>query len=147
MVNLKELLETLKTYETKLNENPDPQLFGDLDNLISELFNNKNQKTIYPNQNNQYNLDVNIKLLYDNSILPVYSKDGDAGLDLTVCNIHIDKNVVTYGFGISMEIPYGYVGLLFPRSSIYKQDLTLSNSVGVIDSGYRGYCIGFVRII
>jgi dUTP pyrophosphatase len=39
---------------------------------------------------------------------------------------------------IELEIPYGYVGLLFPRSSNSKKDLLLSNSVGVIDSGYRG---------
>ena len=37
-----------------------------------------------------------------------------------------------------MEIPEGYVGLLFARSSISKQDLSLANAVGVIDSGYRG---------
>ena len=37
-----------------------------------------------------------------------------------------------------MEIPKGYVGLVFPRSSIRNQDLILSNCVGVIDSGYRG---------
>jgi len=37
-----------------------------------------------------------------------------------------------------MEIPKGYVGLVFPRSSIRKTDLSLTNSVGVIDSGYRG---------
>ena len=37
-----------------------------------------------------------------------------------------------------MEIPYGYVGLIFPRSSIRNKDLQLSNSVGVIDAGYRG---------
>jgi dUTP pyrophosphatase len=45
---------------------------------------------------------------------------------------------VTYGTGISMEIPKGYVGLVFPRSSIRKYDLSLTNCVGVIDSGYRG---------
>jgi dUTP pyrophosphatase len=37
-----------------------------------------------------------------------------------------------------MEIPFGYVGLIFPRSSVRNQDLILSNCVGVIDSGYRG---------
>ena len=37
-----------------------------------------------------------------------------------------------------MEIPEGYVGLIFPRSSIFKTDLRLSNCVGVVDSGYRG---------
>ena len=40
--------------------------------------------------------------------------------------------------GIAVEIPKGYVGLLFPRSSVYKTGLELANSVGVIDSGYRG---------
>ena len=48
-----------------------------------------------------------------------------------------DGNVV-YGSGVAMEIPQGYVGLVFPRSSNAKKDLLLSNSVGVIDSGYRG---------
>ena len=43
-----------------------------------------------------------------------------------------------YGSGVAMEIPQGYVGLVFPRSSNAKKDLILSNSVGVIDSGYRG---------
>jgi dUTP pyrophosphatase len=37
-----------------------------------------------------------------------------------------------------MEIPKGFVGLIFPRSSVRKTDLLLTNSVGVIDSGYRG---------
>jgi dUTP pyrophosphatase len=40
--------------------------------------------------------------------------------------------------GIALEIPEGFVGLVFPRSSIRKTGLQLSNSVGVIDSGYRG---------
>jgi dUTP pyrophosphatase len=40
--------------------------------------------------------------------------------------------------GIALEIPEGFVGLVFPRSSIRKTKLQLSNSVGVIDSGYRG---------
>jgi dUTP pyrophosphatase len=45
---------------------------------------------------------------------------------------------VTYGTDLAMEIPKGFVGLVFPRSSIRKYELILSNSVGVIDSGYRG---------
>jgi dUTP pyrophosphatase len=40
--------------------------------------------------------------------------------------------------GIALEIPEGFVGLIFPRSSIRKTGLQLSNSVGVVDSGYRG---------
>jgi dUTP pyrophosphatase len=45
---------------------------------------------------------------------------------------------ITYGLGVALEIPEGFVGLVFPRSSIRKYELALSNSVGVIDSGYRG---------
>ena len=45
---------------------------------------------------------------------------------------------IVYGTGLAVEIPEGMVGLVFPRSSIRDKDLVLSNSVGVIDSGYRG---------
>jgi dUTP pyrophosphatase len=45
---------------------------------------------------------------------------------------------ICYGTGLAFEIPEGYVGLIFPRSSICKEQLLLSNAVGVIDSGYRG---------
>ena len=83
---------------------------------------------------------VKIKMLNSNSILPQYAKEGDAGLDLiAVTEKWNESNTqVTYGTGIAIEIPQGYVGLLFPRSSISKTKLNLSNSVGVIDSGYRG---------
>ena len=43
-----------------------------------------------------------------------------------------------YGTGLAIQIPEGHVGLVFPRSSISKKDLILSNSVGVIDCGYTG---------
>jgi dUTP pyrophosphatase len=59
-------------------------------------------------------------------------------MDLTATSIVDDAFQVTYGTGIAVEIPEGYVGLIFPRSSIRKYQLQLSNSVGVIDSGYRG---------
>jgi dUTP pyrophosphatase len=60
-------------------------------------------------------------------------------MDLVITSIISDNKLdVSYGFGISVEIPKGFVGLIFPRSSIRKYDLILSNAVGVIDSGYRG---------
>lgn len=63
----------------------------------------------------------------------------DAGYDLTATSRKVDEYAnVVYGTGIAVEIPSGFVGLVFPRSSIAKQDLFLTNSVGVIDSGYRG---------
>jgi dUTP pyrophosphatase len=83
---------------------------------------------------------VKIKKLVPEAILPSYSKPGDAGLDLTATSEKWDddKSIVTYGTGLAVEIPEGYVGLVFPRSSVSKTSLNLTNSVGVIDSGYRG---------
>jgi len=82
---------------------------------------------------------VKIKRLHKDAVIPVYAKPGDAGLDLVATNIiSFDKEQVVYGTGIAVEIPEGYVGLVFPRSSIRKYEQYLSNSVGVIDSGYRG---------
>lgn len=79
-------------------------------------------------------------ILDNNAVKPKYARSGDAGADLTATNVDYDENsgIATYGTGLAFSIPQGYVGLLFPRSSVYKQDLTLANSVGVIDSGYRG---------
>jgi dUTP pyrophosphatase len=82
---------------------------------------------------------VRIKKLNENAIIPSYAKDGDAGMDVIATSIISDTPTqITYGLGIALEIPYGFVGLVFPRSSIRKTGLQLSNSVGVIDSGYRG---------
>lgn len=68
-----------------------------------------------------------------------YAKEGDAGIDLTATSKWYDKDGnVCYGTNRAFEIPKGYVGLIFPRSSNSKKDLLLSNSVGVVDSGYRG---------
>lgn len=82
---------------------------------------------------------VKIKRLNDKAIIPKYAKPGDAGMDLTATSkIYDEFGNLEYGTGLAVEIPEGYVGLLFPRSSNCKKDLLLSNSVGVIDSGYRG---------
>ena len=82
---------------------------------------------------------VRIKKLNENAVIPSYAKDGDAGMDLVATRIISNTTFdVSYGTDLAMEIPNGFVGLVFPRSSIRKYDLTLSNSVGVIDSGYRG---------
>lgn len=81
---------------------------------------------------------VRIKKLDPRAVMPAKARPGDAGLDLTAVSMDVDKygNYV-YGFGIAMEIPKGYVGLVFPRGSIHKKDQSLSNSVGVVDSGCR----------
>jgi dUTP pyrophosphatase len=82
---------------------------------------------------------VKIKKLHSDTVIPTYAKSGDAGMDLVATEILSNTTFdITYGLGIALEIPEGFVGLVFPRSSIRKYELALSNSVGVIDSGYRG---------
>lgn len=82
---------------------------------------------------------VNIKKLHPNAVIPTYAKKGDAGLDLTsVSRDFDDKNNIIYKTGLAIEIPEGYVGLIFPRSSIANKNQLLTNSVGVLDSGFRG---------
>lgn len=72
--------------------------------------------------------------------MPMKAHASDAGFDLVATRVEPDEEngAIVYGTGIAVEIPKGHVGLLFPRSSIYKTDLSLTNGVGVIDSGYRG---------
>ena len=84
-------------------------------------------------------LKVKIKRLSADAEIPQYAHATDAGMDLVAISRTFDEfgNIV-YGTGLAFEIPEGYVGLVFPRSSNAKKDLFLTNSVGVIDSGYRG---------
>ncbi len=90
---------------------------------------------------------VRVKKLTHNAVIPQYAKSSDAGLDLTATSKEWDeeKQCVVFGTGLAVEIPEGYVGLIFPRSSICKVPLMLSNSVGVIDAGYRGEIKFFFR--
>ena len=83
---------------------------------------------------------IKVKKLRPDAVIPTKAYPTDAGFDLTAVwsgwsNTH---KVFEYGFGLSFEIPEGYVGLIFPRSSIYRKDLFLTNCVGVIDAHYRG---------
>lgn len=84
-------------------------------------------------------MQVKFKKLHPASTSPSYAKEGDAGMDLVATEIISDETFqIVYDTGIALEIPEGFVGLVFPRSSIRKYDVSLINSVGVIDSGYRG---------
>ncbi len=87
---------------------------------------------------------MRIKKLHEKAVVPHYATEGSAGLDLTVISDN-DTIVIPYNStmlcrtGLSFEIPKGYVGLIYIRSSVgTKLDLVLSNQVGVIDSDYRG---------
>ena len=82
---------------------------------------------------------VKVMKLDAGATIPKYAKLGDAGMDLyAVSQKFDDHGNYVFGTGLAMEIPEGYVGLIFPRSSISKTAHSLRNAVGVIDSGYRG---------
>ncbi len=86
---------------------------------------------------------VKIKKLNDNAIIPTYGSLGAAGADLYALTdgaVSIESGAtVLIGTGVAMEIPEGYVGLIFARSGLStKQGLAPANKVGVIDSDYRG---------
>lgn len=85
-------------------------------------------------------VNIYFKKFNDNAVIPTLATEGSAGFDLTCVSRSYDEHSKTWKCktGIGVEIPKGYVGLLFSRSSICKKDLILSNCVGVIDSDYRG---------
>lgn len=84
-------------------------------------------------------------------VLPTRAHSTDAGLDLTATRLtqEVDasgKLTLVYHTDIAVEIPEGFVGLLFMRSSIANRSITLVNAVGVIDSDYRGEIISKFKI-
>jgi dUTP pyrophosphatase len=143
---IEEYLKKLKEFEKDLSTgNVDDDFVNQLNKLMGSLSNDISSEVSGINSELEKfgvkvpSLLVNIKKLHPNAVIPSYSKDGDAGMDLTITReIENTSFSVSYGFGVAMEIPKGYVGLVFPRSSVRNQDLLLSNCVGVIDSGYRG---------
>lgn len=84
-------------------------------------------------------MEIKIKRLSEKAIMPSKAFPTDAGYDLTSISMEYDEygNVV-YGFGWAFDIPEGYVGLLFPRSSCSKYDVNMPNCIGVIDAGFHG---------
>lgn len=88
-------------------------------------------------------MQLKIKKLSEKANTPTRANKGDAGLDLYAASFETlqlpSGPAIEYNTDIAVEIPEGYVGLLFARSSITtKTSLMMGNSVGVIDSSYRG---------
>jgi dUTP pyrophosphatase len=81
---------------------------------------------------------IRFKKLTPDAKTPVKTYDVDAGFDMFAATKTETNDYVEYKTGIAFEIPEGYVGLVFPRSSVTKKDLILKNCVGVIDASYRG---------
>lgn len=91
-------------------------------------------------------MEVKFKKLSDKAVVPTKAHSSDAGFDLTATRVTSEVNecgqfVLVYHTDLAMEIPDGYVGLIFPRSSISKKSLYQTNAVAVIDSNYRGEII------
>ena len=142
---LKKLEEIEKSINEDDGESQDMNYLSELEEVLNklsgEIMDGEMPKTVTPTTNGFINegVLVKVKKLVPEAVIPSYSKPGDAGMDLTITKeIENTSFSVSYGFGLAMEIPKGYVGLVFPRSSVRNQDLILSNCVGVIDSGYRG---------
>lgn len=92
-------------------------------------------------------LPIRFKKLHPDAKAPYQATPGSAGWDLTARSLfrinrhgEVDNRGcrLLYRTGLAVEIPEGHVGLVFPRSSVYKTGQFLTNCVGVIDSDYRG---------
>ncbi len=86
-------------------------------------------------------IEVAVRRLRDDAVLPAQAYAGDAGLDLVACErAHLgpgERAVVPTG--IAVEIPEGYAGFVQPRSGLAaRHGITIVNTPGLIDSGYRG---------
>ena len=86
-------------------------------------------------------LSLKVKKLEPEAVLPAIASEGDVGYDVVAINdgtISEDGTFIEYKTGLAIELPQGYHVELFPRSSISKYDLSLANSIGLVDNGYRG---------
>lgn len=70
---------------------------------------------------------------HENAVLPKRANSHDAGMDMWAVSIRETDDYIEYGLGVGVEVPHNCVGLIFPRSSISKHSMALSNAVGVID--------------
>jgi dUTP pyrophosphatase len=86
-------------------------------------------------------IELPIRRLRDDAIVPARAYDGDAGLDLTACErVELGPGErATVGTGLAVAIPDGYAGFVQPRSGLAaKNGLTIVNTPGLVDPGYRG---------
>lgn len=95
-------------------------------------------------------MEIKFKKLNEKAVAPAKQHASDAGFDLTCVDISTVRNecgqvLLVYHTGIAIEIPKGHVGMIFPRSSIYKKSLIQSNCVGILDENYRGEVMVVMR--
>jgi dUTP diphosphatase len=86
-------------------------------------------------------IDVAIRRVRHDAVLPSQAYEGDAGFDLAACEgvTLAPGSRATVATGIAVEIPEGYAGFVQPRSGLAaRHGIGVVNSPGLIDSGYRG---------
>lgn len=83
-------------------------------------------------------IDVKIRKVHPNAVIPFRAHATDAGMDVTAISMEMTEDYVEYDTGLQFQLPEGYAMLIFPRSSNSKKDLLLCNSVGILDAGYTG---------
>jgi dUTP pyrophosphatase len=86
-------------------------------------------------------IELPIQRLREDAVIPARAYHGDAGLDLAACErVELppgERAIV--GTGLAVAIPEGYAGFVQPRSGLAdRHGITIVNSPGLIDSGYRG---------
>lgn len=83
-------------------------------------------------------VDVKIRKVHPDAVLPQRAHPTDAGMDVTAISMEMTEDYIEYDTGLQFQLPAGYAMLIFPRSSNSKKDLLMCNSVGVLDAGYTG---------
>lgn len=81
---------------------------------------------------------VKIKKIHPNAIIPKFTTEGAACMDVVATEVNIKKRIAEVKLGFSTEIPRGYKAVMSPRSSFTHQGWVLQNSPCQIDSDYRG---------
>ena len=112
--------------------------------MNNEFFENLDKKdfiTYAKEAIGQAPLEIKLKKLDKNAVIPQYAHDGDVGMDLTAISVEYDRehDMYIYHTGLAFETDKHYGIFLFPRSSNRKTDAYLCNHVGIADSAiYRG---------
>lgn len=134
--DIEKYINRLKDLDSKINsiDDPNAEISDDFVNELNDVLLTLN-KDIEANMRKKVQetpkLNVRFKKLHPEAVTPTYAKEGDAVLALTTIGITFEnENDIIYGTGISIEIPKGYIGLLF--SIGFTHNLSTKNSIGII---------------
>lgn len=83
-------------------------------------------------------MQIKVTKIHPDAVLPQKAHDDDAGFDLTAVAFKKFGDVYVYDTGIALEIPKGYFGGVYARSSIFLTGMEKCGGVTVVDAGYRG---------